>query len=153
VKVETLKDGGTRREGFHVRPRLDFIFILDYGQSDRSPGGIHIPDNTDEHWRYRQSMWRFGEIIAIGPGRFKEGTEFRIKLPDLKVGDKIYFSRKFGTRLTKYSFQMLSAHYPKSGPLNMRVLDPTKIAGVDNEFEPWWNLEAAQLNPEGTMTG
>lgn len=153
-QIETLADGSTRRVGFPVRPRQDFVFIVDYGQPDRSPGGIHIPDNSEEFWRYRQSHWRWGEVIALGPGKFEKGGVRRLPMPPgLKVGDKVVFSRKFGTRLPKLVYDIRSMHYPEAGLLNVRVLDTSKIAGIENDFEPWWDLGKSQLNPDGTMTG
>lgn len=152
-QIETLPDGSSRRAGFHVRPRLDFIFLVDYGQPDRSPGGIHVPDNSEEFWRYRQTHWRWGEVIAVGPGRWHKRIQKRIPMPDIKVGDKVVFSRKFGTRLPKYAYDIASMHYPEAGRLNVRVLDPTKIAGVINGFEPWWDIAKGQINPDTTMSG
>lgn len=152
-KVEQLSDGGTRRKGFNVHPRLDYIFIVDYGQPDKTKSGLYLSDSDSHFWRYKHDEWRYGEVVAVGPGRWSKAGHERSGMPDLKVGDKVMFSRKSGTRLPKYQYSMRSMHYPDAGELNVRILDPVKIAGKVNDFEPWWDIGEAQLNPSGTMSG
>ena len=148
----------TRAKNFPIIPRLDYIYVVDFGQPDRSKGGILIPDETaKQFWRYRYDLWRFGEVVALGPGRpFEEYDvdldavpEGLMPMPPIKIGDKIMFSRKHGTRLgSGWTFKI--AKYNK--PLLIRVIDPEKCVAV-LDFDPWWNVEKSQLNPDGVMTG
>lgn len=147
-------------KGFPIIPRLDYIYVVDFGQPDRTRGGIILPEGetAKQFWRYRYDLWRFGEVIAIGPGRpfeeYDEETdrvpEGLMPMPDITIGDRIMFSRKHGTRIgSGWTFKI--PKYDK--PLLLRVLDPSKCAAVMHDFDPWWNVEESQLNPDGVMTG
>lgn len=140
--------------GFPIEPLSDFIFVADYGQPDVTPGGIVQPDDAGQYWRYRANDWRFGEVIAIGPGRRRpDGT--RMPMPPVSIGDVIMFSRKHGTRLPgdmRYKHPKYAKGQAAAGLL-IRVLDPVKCQGVCEGFVPWWNVHLSQLEPSGTMTG
>jgi co-chaperonin GroES (HSP10) len=142
----------TRRVAeFPIVPRLDYIYVVDYGQPDKTEGGIYVPDSSTDHWRYRHDLWRFGEVVAMGPGRFlHERTRERRVMPPIELGDVVMFSRKHGTRLgSGWRFKI-----PKfSEPLLIRVLDPDKCVAIVHGFVPWWNVEDCQLYPEGVLTG
>lgn len=148
-----------KAKGFPIAPRLDYIFVVDFGQPDRSRGGILIPDETaKQFWRYRYDLWRFGEVVALGPGRpFEEFIEELdgipeglVPMPNIKIGDTVMFSRKHGTRLgSGWTFK----HSKYDRPLLIRVLDPSKCVALLPNFDPWWNVEESQLNPDGVMTG
>lgn len=135
-------------EGFDYEPILDRIFVCDYGQPDTSKGGIFLGDDSEKFSRYRFSEWRYGEILAIGPGMFDpEGV--RIGMPPVSLGDPIAFSRRHGTRLpgdVRYE-------HPVFGSLLVRVLDSEKVAAVLKGFLPWWNVADSQLNPDQMMSG
>ena len=155
--MQTQTELPRRVDGFPIRPRLDYIFVADFGQPDCTPGGIFIGDDAKQFWRYRFDLWRFGEVVAIGPGRPREepgedGTLPRvlIPMPEISIGDTVMFSRKHGTRLGDgWTFEI-----PKyNRPLLLRVLDPEKCVAVLPGFDPWWNVEQSQLNPDGMMTG
>lgn len=146
-------------DGFPITPRLDYIYVVDFGQPDRSRGGILIPDETSKQfWRYRYDLWRFGEVVAVGPGRpfelfvdDKTGVpDGLVPMPGIKLGDTVMFTRKVGTRLGEgWTFKI-----PKyNRPLLIRVLDPSKCSAVINDFDPWWNVEDSQLNTDGVLTG
>jgi co-chaperonin GroES (HSP10) len=148
------KATGVRVEGFRYMPQRDYIYVCDYGQPDVSTGGIYYGDSPTEFHRYRQSEWRHGEVIAIGPGQLMADGS-RLPMPPIKLGDVILFSRKHGTRLPgDIRFQ-----HPKysTGPaaegLLIRVLDPEKCQAVCEGFEPWWNVQESQLDPSGVLTG
>lgn len=156
MKTRTPK----RAENFPITPRLDFVYVADFGQPDRSRGGILLPEgvNKKQFWRYRYDLWRFGEVIAVGPGRpfgmyveeIDAVPEGLVPMPKIEIGDTIMFSRKHGTRLgSGWTFKL--PRYDK--PLLIRVLDPLKCVAIINNFDPWWNVEDAQLNPDGVLTG
>lgn len=142
-----------RIEGFAFDPILDCIFVADYGQPDRSKGGIIIADaevvGADQSFtRYRASEWRVGEVIAIGPGRYDPDGN-RIEMPEVQLGDTVVFSRRHGTRLSGD----VRYEHPKYGSLLVRVLDPEKTQFRVHDFEPWWSIADGQLDPSETMTG
>ena len=126
-----------------ITPIDDFIIVADYGQPDRSKGGILAPDSEEFRWRYRNSEWRFGEVIAFGPGRPHKRSGSMIPMPDLKLGDVVVFSRKHGKKLpgdVRYQHE-------KYGSLLIRTMDPEKIQAVVTGFDPWWNVEQSQIDP------
>jgi len=143
-----------RVEGFCIQPLHDYIFICDYGQPDMTTGGLYYGDSNTQFGRYRASEWRHGEVIAIGPGRVgPEGS--RLPMPPIELGDVIMFSRKHGTRLPG-SIRFKHPKYstgPAAEGLLVRVLDPEKCQAVCKGFEPWWNVQESQLNPDGVLTG
>ena len=53
--------------------------------------GIIIPDNAKEKPQQ-------GEVLAVGPGRWDEDGENRIKV-DVKVGDKVLFGKWSATEV------------------------------------------------------
>lgn len=137
-----------RVEGFSFEPVLDRIFVCDYGQPDRSAGGIILSDDEKQFYRYRNSMWRFGQVIAIGPGAFN-AHGVRLPMPSVNLGDQVMFSRKHGSRLPGD----IRFDHPKYGSLLVRVLDPEKCQAIVGDFEPWWDVRASQLDPSNSMSG
>jgi co-chaperonin GroES (HSP10) len=129
----------------------DLIFVADYGQPDRTEGGLTIPDSAKDYWRYRFGDWRFGEVIAIGPGRHSRMTGKFVPMPiGVSLGDVVMFSRKHGTRLPG---EMRFEH-EKHGSLLMRVIDPMKAQAVMSPgFEPWWSVKSAQNDPREHFSG
>lgn len=126
-----------------IEPIDDFILVADYGQPDRSKGGIIVPDSAEEFWRYRNSEWRFGEVIAIGPGRPHRRTGNVVPMPDIDLGDVIVFSRKHGRKLPGE----LRYKHEEYGELLIRTLDPAKVQLVVTGFDPWWNVQESQVDP------
>ena len=137
-----------RIDGFPFEPVLNRIFVCDYGQPDKTKAGLFIPDSTKEFYRYRNSDWRFGEVLAIGPGMLNQHGK-RMQMPPLELGDQVVFSRKYGSRLPGD----IRYDHPKYGSLLVRVLDPEKCAARVRDFEPWWDVRASQLDPSGMMSG
>ena len=139
---------GRRVKGLGFEPILNRIFVADYGQPETSEGGIIIGDSSDQFGRYRFSEWRYGEVLAVGPGTFNARGK-RLPMPDLKVGEVVMFSRKHGTRLPGD----MRYEHPRYGDLLIRVLDPDKAQAIVDGFVPWWNVQQSQLDPAGVMTG
>ena len=76
--------------GLNVRPLHDRILVKRMSEEEKTTGGIIIPDSAKEKPQQ-------GEIVATGNGRV---TEEGKNLPlEVKVGDKILFSKYAGTEL------------------------------------------------------
>ena len=74
----------------HIRPLHDRLIVKRLSEESKSKGGIIIPDTAKEKPQE-------GEVIAIGNGKVLEDGK---KLPlDVKVGDKILFSKYSGTEI------------------------------------------------------
>jgi chaperonin GroES len=114
--------------------REDLVMVAEFGQPDRTPGGIYVPD------RYKATEWRFGRVMSAGPGkRTKNGV--RSPMP-LKSGDNVLFSRRFGTQMKK-----------GEDGITMRVLSLTQILCKVEDFEPWWNVQECQSSPGTVNSG
>ena len=72
------------------RPLHDRVVVRRIEAEAKSAGGIIIPDTVKEKPQE-------GEVIAVGPGRFEEGN--RVPM-DVKVGDKVIYSKYGGTEVT-----------------------------------------------------
>ena len=71
-----------------IKPLNDYVLVLREEEEQKSAGGIIIPDTAKEKPQR-------GKVVAIGPGKAdKNGT--RVPL-DVKVGDRIFFSKYAGT--------------------------------------------------------
>ncbi len=74
----------------NVRPLHDRILVRRMAEEEKTAGGIIIPDSAKEKPQR-------GEIVAAGKGRITEDGK---NLPlEVKVGDKILFSKYSGTEL------------------------------------------------------
>lgn len=159
---------GQRVEGCPIKPRLDFIYVADYGKPNRTRGGIFLPEGAAfDYPAYRFDLWRYGEVIAIGPGRpakdKKTGLERAdgklVPMPDIKLGDVVMFSRKHGSRLGyRYKHPVLTTkQYALDDTLNgllIRILDPEKCVAICDDFEPWWDPEeCTPVSPSQIMSG
>ncbi|HHB75741.1 MAG TPA: co-chaperone GroES [Desulfobulbus sp.] len=71
-----------------IRPLNDRILVKRLEEEEKTAGGIIIPDSAKEKPAE-------GEIIAIGPGKLNDAGE-RVAV-DLKVGDRVLFSKYGGT--------------------------------------------------------
>ena len=71
-----------------VRPLNDRILIKRLEEEEMTKGGIIIPDSAKEKPAE-------GEVIAVGKGKMNDKGD-RIKL-DIKVGDRVLFSKYGGT--------------------------------------------------------
>ena len=74
---------------FSLEPLEDRVVVKASEGEDVTPSGLVIPDTAKERPQE-------GEVIAVGPGRFEEGN--RIPM-DVKVGDKVIYSKYGGTEV------------------------------------------------------
>jgi chaperonin GroES len=73
-----------------IRPLQDRILVKRLESEEKTAGGIIIPDNAKEKPVE-------GQVIAIGNGkRLEDGS---LAKPDLKVGDRIIFSKYAGSEV------------------------------------------------------
>ena len=75
---------------FNLEPLEDRIVVRPGEAEETTVSGIVIPDTAKEKPQE-------GEVVAVGPGRFEEGA--RVPL-DVKVGDKVIYSKYGGTEIT-----------------------------------------------------
>ncbi len=74
----------------NLRPLGDRVVVRVLEQEERTRSGIVLPDTAKE--RPQQ-----GEVLAVGPGRVLEnGTKLA---PEVKAGDRVYFSKYAGTEV------------------------------------------------------
>ena len=80
-----------------LKPLGDRVVIRVLDQEEKTASGILLPDTAKE----KPSQ---GEVVAVGPGKVQDDGK-RVAL-DVKVGDKIIFSKYAGTEVkfegTKY---------------------------------------------------
>ena len=80
-----------------LQPLGDRVVIRVLEQEEKTASGIFLPDTAKE----KPSQ---GEVVAVGPGKLQDDGK-RVAL-DVKVGDKIIFSKYAGTEVkfegTKY---------------------------------------------------
>lgn len=80
-----------------LKPLGDCVVIRVLEQEEKTASGIFLPDTAKE----KPSQ---GEVVAVGPGKLQDDGK-RVAL-DVKVGDKIIFSKYAGTEVkfegTKY---------------------------------------------------
>ena len=74
----------------NVRPLADRLLIQRIEETQKTKGGIIIPDSALERPLE-------GKVIAVGAGKRTEGGEL-IKL-DVKVGDRVLFGKYSGTEI------------------------------------------------------
>ena len=74
---------------FNLEPLEDRIVVKPGEEEETTVSGIVIPDTAKEKPQE-------GEVVAVGPGRFEEGK--RIPM-DVKVGDKVIYSKYGGTEV------------------------------------------------------
>lgn len=73
-----------------VRPLHDRILVRRMAEEEKTAGGLFIPDTAKEKPQK-------GEIVAAGKGRITEDGK---TLPlEVKIGDKVLFSKYAGTEL------------------------------------------------------
>ena len=80
-----------------VSPLADRVVVKALEETEQMRGGLYIPDTAKEKPQQ-------GEIVAVGPGRYDEGT--RVPM-DLKVGDKVLYGKYSGTEVTIDGEQLL----------------------------------------------
>lgn len=73
-----------------LKPLGDRVVIRVLEQEEKTASGIFLPDTAKE----KPSQ---GEVVAVGPGKVQDNGG-RVAL-DVKVGDKIIFSKYAGTEV------------------------------------------------------
>ena len=74
---------------FQLEPLEDRVVVKPEEEEETTVSGIVIPDTAKEKPQQ-------GLVVAAGPGRFEEGK--RVPM-DVKVGDKILYSKYGGTEV------------------------------------------------------
>jgi chaperonin GroES len=74
----------------NIRPLHDRVVVRRMEEERTSAGGIVIPDSATEKPAQ-------GEVVAVGHGKILESGDVRPL--DLKVGDKVLFSKYGGTEV------------------------------------------------------
>jgi len=78
------------KQDMAVRPLHDRILVKRMAEEQKTAGGLYIPDTAQEKPQR-------GEIVAAGKGRVTEDGKI---LPlEVKIGDKVLFSKFAGTEL------------------------------------------------------
>ena len=84
-----------------VKPLGDRIFLNVNPAEEKTAGGILLPDNAQE-------KPQIGEVVSVGPGkRNDDGSRSEL---DVKVGDKVLYSKYAGTdvKLSGEDYVLLS---------------------------------------------
>jgi chaperonin GroES len=76
----------------NLQPLDDRIVVRQSEAEERTASGLVIPDTAKEKPQQ-------GEVLAVGPGRRADQTGEIIPL-DVKVGDKVVYSKYGGTEIT-----------------------------------------------------
>src|SRR6476619_4761902 len=71
-----------------VKPLSDRVFVKVSASEEKTAGGILLPDTAKE-------KPQIGEIVAVGPG--KRNDDGSRSEPEIKVGDKVLYSKYAGT--------------------------------------------------------
>jgi chaperonin GroES len=75
-----------------LQPLEDRIVVRPSEAEEKTASGLVIPDTAKEKPQQ-------GEVLAVGPGRRADNTGDLIPL-DIKVGDKVVYSKYGGTEIT-----------------------------------------------------
>lgn len=74
----------------NIKPLGDRVVVKALAQEEKTKSGIVLPDTAKEKPQQ-------GEVIAVGPGKVLENGQ---RLPlDVKVGDKVIYSKYAGTEI------------------------------------------------------
>ncbi|NJL61731.1 MAG: co-chaperone GroES [Methylacidiphilales bacterium] len=71
-----------------VKPLGDRVFVKVSASEEKTAGGLYLPDTAKE-------KPQVGEVVSIGDGKFKDDGG-RLSM-DVKVGDKVLYSKYAGT--------------------------------------------------------
>ena len=74
---------------FNLEPLDDRVVVKPGDEEETTVSGIVIPDTAKEKPQE-------GEVVAVGPGRWEEGNRAPM---DVKVGDKVLYSKYGGTEV------------------------------------------------------
>jgi len=73
-----------------IRPLQDRVIVKRVEEEEKTKGGIVIPDSAKEKPAE-------GKVIAVGKGKI--GEDGKLQPLDVKVGDRILFSKYAGTEV------------------------------------------------------
>ena len=82
----------------NLQPLADRLVVRPTQKEEMTKGGIYLPDTAKEKPQE-------GEIIAVGPGRITDDGK-RIPM-DLKVGDKVIYSKYGGSEIKIDDVEMI----------------------------------------------
>jgi len=84
-----------------IKPLSDKIVIKVIDESEKTSGGIFIPDSAKEKPQK-------GEVTAVGPGKVLDNGQREPM--DVKVGDKVLYAKYSGTdvKLDSSEYKILS---------------------------------------------
>ncbi len=74
-----------------IKPLHDNILVQRIEETERTKGGIYIPDSAKEKPAE-------GKVVAVGSGRVDD--KGKIKPLDVKAGDRILFAKYAGTEVS-----------------------------------------------------
>ena len=81
-----------------LQPLADRLVVKPTQKEEMTKGGIYLPDTAKEKPQE-------GEVIAVGPGRMTDEGK-RIAM-DLKVGDKVIYSKYGGSEIKIDDVEMI----------------------------------------------
>ena len=73
------------------RPLHDRVVVRRITESEKTAGGIIIPDSAQEKPQE-------GEVVSVGPG--VRGSDGKVHALDVKAGDRVLFGKWSGTEVT-----------------------------------------------------
>ena len=80
-----------RRIIMKIRPLNDRILVVRIGETEKTTGGIIIPDTAKEKPQE-------GKVVAVGPGKWDDNGK-RVPL-EVKKGDRVLFGKYAGNEIT-----------------------------------------------------
>jgi chaperonin GroES len=80
------------------KPLKDRLLVKYSEESEKSSGGLYIPDSAKEKPQK-------GEIIAVGPGRITD--DGKLQKMDVKIGDIVLFEKYSGSKITMENVEHL----------------------------------------------
>ena len=81
-----------------LQPLADRLVVKPIQKEEMTKGGIYLPDTAKEKPQE-------GEVVAVGPGRMTDDGK-RIAM-DLKVGDKVIYSKYGGSEIKIDDVEMI----------------------------------------------
>ncbi len=81
-----------------LQPLADRLVVKPSQKEEKTKGGIYLPDTAKEKPQE-------GEVVAVGPGKLNEEGK-RIPM-DLKVGDKVIYSKYGGSEIKIDDVEMI----------------------------------------------
>lgn len=103
-----------------IKPLNDRILVRRTAKEAVTRGGLIVPES-------RQLKSRWGEVLAIGPGRFKKNSAERIPITEFKVGDIVKFRGNVGQEIDDDGHVVL-----RESEVDAVLTDPSAIADISN---------------------